>query len=120
MGVNLGENPQNPVNTPLRFWCQKVLPLVYDDSLSYYELLNKVVVYLNNTITDVGNCEYNITQLLDYYNAIRDYVNQRHALLFCNFDIYPSFVKAGRCSIADTLIPVPTLVGHAVKYPNLS
>ena len=34
-----------------RFWCQTVLPLVYDDSLSYYELLNKVVVYLNNTIS---------------------------------------------------------------------
>lgn len=30
-----------------RFWCQKVLPLVYDDSLSYYELLCKVVDYLN-------------------------------------------------------------------------
>ena len=25
-----------------RYWCQKVLPLVYDDSLSYYELLNKI------------------------------------------------------------------------------
>lgn len=37
----------------LRFWCQKVLPLVYDDSLSYYELLNKIVVYLNSTIEDV-------------------------------------------------------------------
>lgn len=24
---------------PFRFWCQKVLPLVYDESLSYYELL---------------------------------------------------------------------------------
>ena len=30
------------------FWCQKVLPLVYDDSLSYYELLCKVVDYINN------------------------------------------------------------------------
>lgn len=30
-----------------RFWCQKVLPLVYDDSLSYYELLCKVVDYYN-------------------------------------------------------------------------
>ena len=29
------------------FWCQKVLPLVYDESLSYYELLCKVVDYLN-------------------------------------------------------------------------
>ena len=33
-----------------RFWCQKVLPLVYDDSLSYYEVLCKVVNYINNLI----------------------------------------------------------------------
>lgn len=37
---------------PFRFWCQKVLPLVYDDSLSYYEILNKVVDYLNKLIED--------------------------------------------------------------------
>lgn len=34
----------------LIFWCQKVIPLVYDDSLSYYELLCKVVNYLNDMI----------------------------------------------------------------------
>jgi len=33
-----------------KFWCQKVLPLVYDDSLSYYEVLCKVVTYINNLI----------------------------------------------------------------------
>ena len=33
-----------------RFWCQKVLPLVYDDSLSYYEVLCKVVKYINELI----------------------------------------------------------------------
>ena len=33
-----------------RFWCQKVLPLVYDDSLSYYEVLCKVVNYINALI----------------------------------------------------------------------
>ena len=32
------------------FWCNKVLPLVYDDSLSYYEVLCKVVTYINNLI----------------------------------------------------------------------
>ena len=32
---------------PFRFWCQKVLPLVYDDSLSYMELLSKVIDKLN-------------------------------------------------------------------------
>lgn len=33
-----------------RHWCQKILPAIYDDSLSYYELLNKVVQYLNDVI----------------------------------------------------------------------
>ena len=33
-----------------RFWCQKVLPAVYDDSLSYYELLAKVIEKLNEVI----------------------------------------------------------------------
>ena len=38
-----------------RFWVQKALPLVYDDSLSYYELLCKVVDYINNLTSDVNN-----------------------------------------------------------------
>ena len=33
-----------------RYWCYKVLPLVYDDSLSYYEVLCKVVKYINDLI----------------------------------------------------------------------
>ena len=32
------------------FWCQKVLPLVYDESLSYYEALCKVRDKLNELI----------------------------------------------------------------------
>ena len=35
-----------------RFWCQKALPLVYDDSLSYYEVLCKVVNYMNEMVKD--------------------------------------------------------------------
>lgn len=34
------------------FWCQKILPLVYDDSLSYYEVLCKVVDYINDLINN--------------------------------------------------------------------
>lgn len=41
-----------------KYWCYKVLPLVYDDSLSYYEVLCKVVDYINNLIEQdkiIGN-----------------------------------------------------------------
>lgn len=37
-----------------RFWCQKVIPLIYDNSLSYYEVLCKVVDYLNKVIEDIN------------------------------------------------------------------
>ena len=33
-----------------KLWCYKVIPLVYDDSLSYYEVLCKVVTYINELI----------------------------------------------------------------------
>lgn len=33
-----------------RFWCQKVLPTVYDDSLSYYEVLCKLADGFNHLL----------------------------------------------------------------------
>ncbi len=60
---------------PFRFWCQMALPLTYDDSLSYYELLCKVVNYLNNVITDVSAVEDNVGALANAYTQLQDYVN---------------------------------------------
>ena len=51
-----------------RFWCQSVLPLVYDDSLSYYEVLCKVADYINKLIeTD--------KELFDDIDAIKKEMN---------------------------------------------
>lgn len=47
-----------------RFWCQKVLPLVYDNSLSYYEVLCKVTEYLNNIIDGVEIQQETIDKML--------------------------------------------------------
>lgn len=41
-------NDVNPIK-PFQFYCQPILPLVYDESLSYYETLCKVVGQLNTT-----------------------------------------------------------------------
>ena len=60
---------------PFRYWCQKVLPLVYDDSLSYYELLGKVVDYLNKTMEDVEALHGNVTNLHTAYEQLQNYVN---------------------------------------------
>ncbi|MBR2549308.1 MAG: SGNH/GDSL hydrolase family protein [Clostridiales bacterium] len=60
---------------PFRYWCQKVLPLVYDDSLSYYELLCKVVDYLNKTMEDVEVLHGDVEDLHDAYVQLQQYVN---------------------------------------------
>ena len=39
---------------PFKIWCQKVLPNVYDDSLSYYEYLCKMNEYLNEVIEQMN------------------------------------------------------------------
>lgn len=60
---------------PFRYWCQKVLPLVYDDSLSYYELLCKVVTYLNNMGEDVNTLITDFVNLNKAFTKLQDYVN---------------------------------------------
>lgn len=60
---------------PFRFWCQTVLPMIYDDSLSYYELLCKVVNYLNNLIADTSALETNVSNLYDSYASLQNYIN---------------------------------------------
>jgi len=66
---------------PFRYWCQKVLPLVYDDSLSYYELLCKVVDYLNKTMEDVETLHSDVTSLHTAYNELQSYVNNYFSAL---------------------------------------
>ncbi len=66
-----------------RFWCQKVLPVVYDDSLSYYELLCKVVNYLNETIENVDLMGEDIQKLHTAYVQLEEWVNS----YFDNLDV---------------------------------
>jgi hypothetical protein len=53
--------------SPLCYWVQKVLPLVYDDSLSYYELLGKVVKKLNELIENNAILPEYIENLIKEY-----------------------------------------------------
>ena len=50
---------------PFKIWCQKVLPNVYDDSLSYYEYLCKMNEYLNEVIEQMNT----LTQAEEDYQS---------------------------------------------------
>lgn len=52
---------------PLCYWVQHILPLVYDDSLSYMELLGRVTKKLNDLIVNNNNLPDFITELIKEY-----------------------------------------------------
>lgn len=57
------------------FWCYKVLPLVYDDSLSYYEVLCKVVDYINKLIEQDKVFAEEIDELQKELNVVKDWID---------------------------------------------
>ena len=59
----------------LRFWCQKVLPAVYDRSLSYYEVLCKLAAFLNKMVEELEKMQDNIDALHKAYKDLQDWVN---------------------------------------------
>ena len=61
--------------TRFKFWCQKVLPLVYDDSLSYYEVLCKVVEYINHLIDEDKLIEENISELQSDLKVVQEWID---------------------------------------------
>jgi len=60
----------------LRFMCHKILPLVYDESLSYYETLCKVANKLNECIDNVNQLDDNVDTLNSSVNNLNSRVNQ--------------------------------------------
>lgn len=61
--------------THFRFWCQKVLPLVYDNSLSYYEVLCKVVDYINKIIGDENSVIQELNELKAELAIIQEWID---------------------------------------------
>lgn len=106
-------------NQPFRFWCQKVLPLVYDDSLSYYELLCKVVDYLNKTMEDVNTAVGDVTNLHSAYTQLQAFVNN----YFENLDVQEEInnkldelVESGRLDLLlQTFVPYVTPMMFGAK-----
>lgn len=62
-----------PNDIPIfRFWLQRMLPTVYTDSLSYSELLGKVIDYLNSVVSDQNEVNADLESLYDYVKELHD------------------------------------------------
>lgn len=58
-----------------RFWCFKVLPLVYDDELSYYEVICKCVDYINNLIVNNKAISNDVEKLKQELKRVQEWIN---------------------------------------------
>lgn len=65
-----------------RYWCFKVLPLVYDDSLSYYEVLCKVVHYINQMIENQKEFANDLNELRQDLKVVQDWIANFNTTIF--------------------------------------
>ena len=86
-----------------RFWCQKVLPLVYDNSLSYYEVLCKVVEYINNlietdkiVISDVGKLKSEVNSIQNTIDNIDTNVIEKIIREYIATSVFFTINESGR------------------------
>lgn len=64
-----------------KLYCQKVLPLVYDESLSYYEVLCKLADYMNTMFENQENFETALAQLnLQQQNLANQFIELRQSV----------------------------------------
>ena len=61
------ENQYFTPTNPLCVWVQRILPLVYDDSLSYYEVLAKVIEKINILINNNNNIPAYVKQVFNEF-----------------------------------------------------
>lgn len=53
---------------PFKAWVQQNLPAIYDDSLSYTDLLSKLLYYINGLVTNNDLLSKDMKKLFDYIN----------------------------------------------------
>lgn len=68
---------------PFKAWFQKTLPLVYDDSLTYQELLYKLITKINEVVESQNQTNENFDELYALFVQLKDYVDN----YFKNLDV---------------------------------
>ena len=82
--MNNNLKPSEKICSPFMYYCQKVIPLAFDESMSYYEQLCNLVYYLKNTVMPaVNNNADALTEVQNAYKQLEKYVDD----YFKNLDV---------------------------------
>lgn len=68
---------------PFKAWFQKTLPLAYDDSLTYQELLYKLIAKINEVVESQNQTNENFDELYTLFIQLKEYVDN----YFKNLDV---------------------------------
>lgn len=78
---------QYKILQPFEAWVQQTLPAIYDDSLSYTDLLAKMLAYLNNLVENNNTLSTDVTNAINYINNyfdnldVQDEINKKLDLM---------------------------------------
>lgn len=91
---------------PFVFWAQTTLPTVFDDSLSYYEVLTKLCKMVNTMLENEDTNAENIAALAEAYQELEDFTNN----YFENLDVTQEINDK-----LDELVADGTIGGYVVE-----
>lgn len=68
--------PSEKITSPFMCYCQKVIPLAFDESMSYYEQLCNLVYYLEHTVLPaVNNNSEALAEVQEAFIQLKNYVD---------------------------------------------
>lgn len=74
------------MDNKIPFRCQKVLPLVYDDSLSYYEVLCKLSEVVDGYSETIEKLDSTYEEIVSYYQNIQQEIDEAIDAKFAEVD----------------------------------
>ena len=96
--------------TPIKWFCNKVLPCVYDDTLSDYELICKCIKYLNDMVSNNEGVQENVQKLYDAFVQLQEWVNAN-----VNDEVFAEFVNNYVSDNEEFIESVKTIAEPIVK-----
>lgn len=100
----------------LKYWCHKILPLVYDESLSYYEVLCKMKATINEVITVLNQIAETVDSLEDLTaEVVQQYITDHPEIISNAVSTFitqnPEVVEA---AVLTEITAHPEWIGEAV------
>lgn len=62
---------------PFKAWCIQILPSIFDESMSYYEVLCKVIKILNNSLEDINILKEEIENTNSAFDGFKEEVRNQ-------------------------------------------